>query len=152
MGKKLEKEIVVKIVDRFIHGYKTKEIERELAVAKRTIDNYTGYYRKRKAGEEIPASMCVSQECADAICEAYGFEKETIKYYEKYDRKEKSQKSQEPEQLPGQMKMELPGETLKAEEQKESEDRLLKELDRIADQLSQIQRAMWALVKGGGAK
>lgn len=148
MGKKLDKEIAVKIVDRLLHGYKTKEIAREFGISRNTIGNYTGYYKKRKAGEEIPASMSISQESADAICEEYGFKKETLKIYEKAEEKQKTEK---PEQLPGQMKMEL------QEERKQEdvparpvvvwpEDETQAALKKIGDELHQIRTALWTMI------
>lgn len=59
---------------------------------------------------------------------------------------------QKEEQLPGQMEMELPKEQKPAEQPKGNDDKMLVELDRIAEQLTQISKAMWAMVKGGGSK
>lgn len=72
-----------------------------------------------------------------------------------WEKKAEPQKAEEPEQLPGQLKMELPEE--KAEEPARTvvvwpEDETQAALKRISDQLEQISKALWALVKGGGSK
>ena len=73
---------------------------------------------------------------------------------------EKQQKAEEQEQLPGQMEMDLMEEQEPAEEPAlwkapmwiMPKDETQETLKRISDQLEQISKALWALVKGGGNK
>ena len=119
-----------------------------------TVKSYTHAFRQVKAGEPVAK---VKKDLFKEVCITLGLPEPIWK--EK--KAEKLQPAEEPEQLPGQLKMELPEEP---EEQKRvygriqmptlimPEDERLKALNRIGDQLEQISKALWALVKGGGSK
>lgn len=113
-----------------------------------TVKSYTHAFRQVKAGEPVAK---VKKDLFREVCITLGLPEPTWK--EK--KAEKPQQAEEPEQLPGQLKMELPVE--QAEEPARTvvvwpEDETQAELKRISDQLEQISKALWALVKGGGAK
>ena len=119
-----------------------------------TVKSYTHAFRQVKVGEPVAK---VKKDLFKEVCTTLGLQEPIWK--EK--KAEKLQPAEEPEQLPGQMKMELPEEP---EEQKRvygriqmptlimPEDERLKALNRIGDQLEQISKALWALVKGDGSK
>ena len=123
----------------------------KLGLCADTVGNYIAALKNVKAGR-IPRK--VDKQLITAVAKELGLP-------EPIWEKKEPQKAEEPEQLPGQLKMEL---TEEPEEQKRvygriqmptlimPEDERLKALNRIGDQLEQISKALWALVKGGGSK
>ena len=123
----------------------------KLGLCADTVGNYIAALKNVKAGR-IPRK--VDKRLITAVAKELGLP-------EPIWEKKEPQKAEEPEQLPGQLKMELP---VEQEEQKRvygriqmptlimQEDERLKALNRIGDQLEQISKALWALVKRGGAK
>ena len=117
----------------------------KLGLCADTVGNYIAALKNVKAGR-IPRK--VDKKLITAVARELGLP-------EPIWEKKEPQKAEEPEQLPGQLKMELPEE--KAEEPARTvvvwpEDETQAALKRIGDQLEQISKALWALVKGGGAK
>lgn len=127
----------------------------KLGLCADTVGNYIAALKNVKAGR-VPRK--VDKQLITAVAKELGLP-EPI--WEKKEQK----KAEEPEQLPGQMKMELPEEN----EREKLENRLAAAvteypemiwtwsdnqaaLKRISDQLEQISKALWALVKGGGGK
>ena len=122
-----------------------------------TVKSYTHAFRQVKAGEPVAK---VKKDLFKEVCITLGLPEPIWK--EK--KAEKQQKAEEQEQLPGQMKMELPEGKAefvyddpdhglwKAPMLIMPEDERLKALNRIGDQLEQISKALWALAKGGGNK
>ena len=128
----------------------------KLGLCADTVGNYIAALKNVKAGR-IPRK--VDKRLITAVAKELGLP-EPI-----WEKKAEPQKAEEPEQLPGQMKMELPEEN----EREKLENRLAAAvteypemiwtwsdnqaaLKRISDQLEQISKAIWALVKGGGSK
>ena len=127
----------------------------KLGLCADTVGNYIAALKNVKAGR-IPRK--VDKRLITAVAKELGLP-------EPIWEKKEPQKAEEPEQLPGQLKMELPEEN----EREKLENRLAAAvteypemiwtwsdnqaaLKRISDQLEQISKAMWALVKGGGSK
>ena len=123
----------------------------KLGLCADTVGNYIAALKNVKAGR-IPRK--VDKQLITAVAKELGLP-------EPIWEKKEPQKAEEPEQLPGQLKMELPEEP---EEQKRvygriqmptlimPKDETQETLKRISDQLEQISKAMWAMVKGGGSK
>lgn len=117
----------------------------KLGLCADTVGNYIAALKNVKAGR-IPRK--VDKQLITAVAEELGLP-------EPIWEKKEPQKAEEPEQLPGQLKMELPVEPAAAPERTVvvwPEDETQAALKRISDQLEQISKAMWALVKGGGEK
>ena len=120
----------------------------KLGLCADTVGNYIAALKNVKAGR-IPRK--VDKKLITAVAKELGLP-EPI-----WERKE-PQKAEEPEQLPGQLKMELPEEQAeepalwKAPVMIMPKDETQETLKRISDQLEQISKALWALVKEGGAK
>ena len=124
----------------------------KLGLCADTVGNYIAALKNVKAGR-IPRK--VDKQLITSVAKELGLP-EPI-----WEKKAEPQKAEEPEQLPGQLKMELPEEP---EEQKRvygriqmptlimPKDETQETLKRISDQLEQISKAMWAMVKGGGSK
>ena len=117
-----------------------------------TVKSYTHAFRQVKVGEPVAK---VKKDLFKEVCITLGLPEPIWK--EK--KAEKQQKAEEQEQLPGQMEMDLTEEPRpeepalwKAPMLIMPEDERLKALNRIGDQLEQISKALWALVKGGGSK
>ena len=128
----------------------------KLGLCADTVGNYIAALRNVKAGR-IPRK--VDKKLITAVARELGLPEPIWK------EKKTEIPAEEPEQLPGQLKMELPEEN----EREKLENRLAAAvteypemiwtwsdnqaaLKRIGDQLEQISKALWALVKGGGAK
>ncbi len=117
----------------------------KLGLCADTVGNYIAALKNVKAGR-IPRK--VDKRLITSVAKELGLP-EPI--WEKKD----PQKAEEPEQLPGQLKMELPEEPADAPARTVvvwPEDETQAALKRISDQLEQISKALWALVKGGGSK
>ncbi len=117
----------------------------KLGLCADTVGNYIAALKNVKAGR-IPRK--VDKQLITAVAKELGLP-------EPIWEKKEPQKAEEPEQLPGQLKMELPEEPADAPARTVvvwPEDETQAALKRISDQLEQISKAMWALVKGGGAK
>ena len=117
----------------------------KLGLCADTVGNYIAALKNVKAGR-IPRK--VDKQLITAVAKELGLP-------EPIWEKKEPQKAEEPEQLPGQLKMELPVEPAAAPERTVvvwPEDETQAALKRISDQLEQISKALWALVKGGGAK
>ena len=118
----------------------------KLGLCADTVGNYIAALRNVKAGR-IPRK--VDKKLITAVAKELGLPEPIWK------EKKTEIPAEEPEQLPGQLKMELPEEPAAAPERTVvvwPEDETQAALKRISDQLEQISKAMWALVKGGGAK
>lgn len=118
----------------------------KLGLCADTVGNYIAALKNVKAGR-IPRK--VDKRLITAVAKELGLP-EPI-----WEKKAEPQKAEEPEQLPGQLKMELPVEPADPPERTVvvwPEDETQAALKRISDQLEQISKALWALVKGGGAK
>ena len=117
----------------------------KLGLCADTVGNYIAALKNVKAGR-IPRK--VDKQLITAVAKELGLP-------EPIWEKKEPQKAEEPEQLPGQLKMELPEEPADAPARTVvvwPEDETQAALKRISDQLEQISKAVWALVKGGGAK
>ena len=117
----------------------------KLGLCADTVGNYIAALKNVKAGR-IPRK--VDKQLITAVAKELGLP-------EPIWEKKEPQKAEEPEQLPGQLKMELPEEPANAPARTVvvwPEDETQAALKRISDQLEQISKAAWALVKGGGAK
>ena len=117
----------------------------KLGLCADTVGNYIAALKNVKAGR-IPRK--VDKQLITAVAKELGLP-------EPIWEKKEPQKAEEPEQLPGQLKMELPEEPANAPARTVvvwPEDETQAALKRISDQLEQISKAVWALVKGGGAK
>lgn len=117
----------------------------KLGLCADTVGNYIAALRNVKAGR-VPKK--VDKMLLTMVAKE-------LKLPEPVWEKKEPQKAEEPEQLPGQMEMELPEEPAAAPERTLvvwPEDETQAALKRIGDQLEQISKALWALVKGGGAK
>ncbi|MBO7710999.1 MAG: hypothetical protein J6S83_11065 [Lachnospiraceae bacterium] len=118
----------------------------KLGLCADTVGNYIAALRNVKAGR-IPRK--VDKKLITTVAKELGLPEPIWK------EKKTEIPAEEPEQLPGQLKMELPEEPAAAPERTVvvwPEDETQAALKRISDQLEQISKAMWALVKGGGAK
>ena len=118
----------------------------KLGLCADTVGNYIAALRNVQAGR-IPKK--VDKQLITRVAKELGLP-EPI-----WEKKEEPRKAEEPEQLPGQLKMELPVEPAAAPERTVvvwPEDETQAALKRIGDQLEQISKALWALVKGGGSK
>ena len=117
----------------------------KLGLCADTVGNYIAALKNVKAGR-IPRK--VDKQLITAVAKELGLP-------EPIWEKKEPQKAEEPEQLPGQLKMELPEEPANAPARTVvvwPEDETQAALKRISDQLEQISKAMWALVKGGENK
>ena len=117
----------------------------KLGLCADTVGNYIAALKNVKAGR-IPRK--VDKQLITAVAKELGLP-------EPIWEKKEPQKAEEPEQLPGQLKMELAVEPAAAPERTVvvwPEDETQAALKRISDQLEQISKAVWALVKGGGSK
>ena len=117
----------------------------KLGLCADTVGNYIAALKNVKAGR-IPRK--VDKQLITAVAKELGLP-------EPIWEKKEPQKAEEPEQLPGQLKMELQVEPAAAPERTVvvwPEDETQAALKRISDQLEQISKAVWALVKGGGSK
>ena len=117
----------------------------KLGLCADTVGNYIAALKNVKAGR-IPRK--VDKQLITAVAKELGLP-------EPIWEKKEPQKAEEPEQLPGQLKMELPEEPANAPARTVvvwPEDETQAALKRIGDQLEQISKALWALIKGGGAK
>ena len=117
----------------------------KLGLCADTVGNYIAALKNVKAGR-IPRK--VDKQLITAVAKELGLP-------EPIWEKKEPKKAEEPEQLPGQLKMELPVEPADPPERTVvvwPEDETQAALKRINDQLEQISKALWALVKGGGAK
>ena len=117
----------------------------KLGLCADTVGNYIAALKNVKAGR-IPRK--VDKQLITSVAKELGLP-------EPIWEKKEPQKAEEPEQLPGQLKMELPEEPADAPARTVvvwPEDETQAALKRIGDQLEQISKALWALIKGGGAK
>ena len=120
----------------------------KLGLCADTVGNYIAALKNVKAGR-IPRK--VDKKLITSVAKELGLP-------EPIWEKKEPQKAEEPEQLPGQLKMELPEEQAeepalwKAPVMIMPKDETQETLKRISDQLEQISKALWALIKGGGAK
>lgn len=116
----------------------------KLGLCADTVGNYIAALKNVKAGR-IPRK--VDKQLITSVAKELGLP-------EPIWEKKEPQKAEEPEQLPGQIEMDLTEEPdiWRAPTWIMPKDETQETLKRISDQLEQISKALWALVKGGGAK